>query len=45
MGGKMSFEDIKNYFLNPLILVLMNFEKKEYLYISAIMFALGEMLC
>jgi len=40
-----AFEDIKKYFLNPPIIVLMDFTKLMYLYIPTILYALGTMLC
>ena len=39
-----TFEDIKQYLLNPPILVPMDFSKPTYLYISATLYALGTML-
>jgi len=39
------FENIKQYLLNPPILVLMNFKKQAYLYISTTLYTLGAMLC
>jgi len=39
-----AFEDINKYFLNPPILVPMDFEKEEYIYISSTLYALGAIL-
>lgn len=40
-----AFEDIQQYLLNPPILVPMDFLKPDYLYISTILYTLGEMSC
>lgn len=44
-SAKKTFEDIKQYFLNPSILVPMDFSKETYLYISTTLYALVAMLC